>query len=232
MNVKKERRSSTHLCPPLRSTFAVRETASLGIMGEPRVPLLNPSETIVLWEHYRLWGGRPHYGERQSLGQQFLNATVGINGLNAGCPPWGGMSPTCCVAISGPLWAGVNKTKMNLNLHFINDIIRSWNYRFITFAKIFFPVNINVSEQTDLFCHKVCTWVDSVASETSLSLIVWNLWQRFFHIGSGGNCWSFYYFSIITNTQCGRDWTLGWLTWFTTHLTQLWLNHIYLLFIT
>ena len=37
----------THLCPPLRSTFAVRETASLGIMGAPRVPPLNPSETIV-----------------------------------------------------------------------------------------------------------------------------------------------------------------------------------------
>ena len=46
----------THLCPPLRSTFAVRGTASLGIMGEPRVPPLNPSETIVLSEHYRLWG--------------------------------------------------------------------------------------------------------------------------------------------------------------------------------
>ena len=38
---------STHLCPPLRSTFAVRETASLSIMGAPRVPPLNPSETIV-----------------------------------------------------------------------------------------------------------------------------------------------------------------------------------------
>ena len=37
----------------VRSTFAVRETASLGIMGEPRVPPLNPSETIVLSEHYR-----------------------------------------------------------------------------------------------------------------------------------------------------------------------------------
>ena len=37
-----------HLCPPLRSTFAVRETASLGIMGVPRVPPLNPSESIVL----------------------------------------------------------------------------------------------------------------------------------------------------------------------------------------
>ena len=30
------------------STFAVRETASLGIIGEPRVPPLNPSESIVL----------------------------------------------------------------------------------------------------------------------------------------------------------------------------------------
>ena len=44
----------THLCPPFGSTFAVRETASLGIMGEPRVPPINPSETIVLSEHYRL----------------------------------------------------------------------------------------------------------------------------------------------------------------------------------
>ena len=34
--------------PYLRSTFAVRETASLGIMGAPRVPPLNPSESIVL----------------------------------------------------------------------------------------------------------------------------------------------------------------------------------------
>ena len=41
---------------PTVPTFAVRETASLGIMGEPRVPPLNPSKTIVLWEHYRLWG--------------------------------------------------------------------------------------------------------------------------------------------------------------------------------
>ena len=32
----------------VRSTFAVRETASLGIMGAPRVPPLNPSESIVL----------------------------------------------------------------------------------------------------------------------------------------------------------------------------------------
>ena len=38
----------THLYPPFRSIFAVRETASLGMMGETRVPPLNPSETIVL----------------------------------------------------------------------------------------------------------------------------------------------------------------------------------------
>ena len=36
------------------ATCAVRETASLGIMGEPRVPPLNPAETIVFREHYRL----------------------------------------------------------------------------------------------------------------------------------------------------------------------------------
>ena len=41
---------------PVRSTFAVRETASLGIMGAPRVPPLNPSESIVLSKHYRLRG--------------------------------------------------------------------------------------------------------------------------------------------------------------------------------
>ena len=39
---------------PTVPTFDVRETASLGIMGAPRVPPLNPSETIVLSEHYRL----------------------------------------------------------------------------------------------------------------------------------------------------------------------------------
>ena len=44
----------THLCRTVRSTFAVRETASLGIMGAPRVPPLKPSESIVLSKHYRL----------------------------------------------------------------------------------------------------------------------------------------------------------------------------------
>ena len=71
------REALTHLCPPLRSTFAVRETASLGIMGEPRVPALNPSETPIV---------PPLCRETQSLGQQMLeisceNATVGKNGL-------------------------------------------------------------------------------------------------------------------------------------------------------
>ena len=46
---------------PTVPTFAVRETASLGIMGAPRVP--------------------PLCRETQSLGQQMLNAPLGINGL-------------------------------------------------------------------------------------------------------------------------------------------------------
>ena len=33
---------------PTVPTFAVQETASLSIMGAPRVPPLNPSESIVL----------------------------------------------------------------------------------------------------------------------------------------------------------------------------------------
>ena len=52
----------THLCPPFQHLLSERLT-SLGIMGAPRVPPL----------------GR----ETQSLGQQMLNATVGINGLIA-----------------------------------------------------------------------------------------------------------------------------------------------------
>ena len=39
---------------PTVPTCAVRETASLGIMGAPRVPPLSPSESILLSEHYRL----------------------------------------------------------------------------------------------------------------------------------------------------------------------------------
>ena len=58
----------THLCRPVRSTFAVRETASLGIMVAPEVP--------------------PLCRDTQSLGQQILelsceNATVGTNRLKA-----------------------------------------------------------------------------------------------------------------------------------------------------
>ena len=37
----------THFCPPFPHLLSERLT-SLGIMGEPRVPPLNPSETIVL----------------------------------------------------------------------------------------------------------------------------------------------------------------------------------------
>ena len=50
----------THFCPPFQHLLSERLT-SLGIMGEPRVPPLNPSETF------------PHYAERrQFLGQQML----------------------------------------------------------------------------------------------------------------------------------------------------------------
>ena len=43
----------THLFPPFQHLLSERLT-SLGIMGEPRVTPLNPSESIVLSEHYRL----------------------------------------------------------------------------------------------------------------------------------------------------------------------------------
>ena len=43
----------THACPPFQHLLSERLT-SLGIRGEPRVPPLDPSETIVLSEHYRL----------------------------------------------------------------------------------------------------------------------------------------------------------------------------------
>ena len=44
----------THLCPPFQHLLSERLTF-LGIMGAPRVPPLNPPETIVLSEHYRIW---------------------------------------------------------------------------------------------------------------------------------------------------------------------------------
>ena len=47
--------SLTHSCPPFQHLLSERLT-SLGIMAEPRVPPLNPPETIVLLEHYRLCG--------------------------------------------------------------------------------------------------------------------------------------------------------------------------------
>ena len=45
----------THFCPPFQHLLSERLT-SLGIMGAPRVSPLNPSKSIVLSEHYRLWG--------------------------------------------------------------------------------------------------------------------------------------------------------------------------------
>ena len=44
---------ATNFCPSFQHLLSER-LASLGIMGAPRVPPLNPSETIVLSEHYRL----------------------------------------------------------------------------------------------------------------------------------------------------------------------------------
>ena len=74
----------------LRSTFAVRETASLGIMGAPRVPPLKPlrvDSALRALSTLRGLRGAPEVPplcqETQSLGQQMLNAPLGINGLNA-----------------------------------------------------------------------------------------------------------------------------------------------------
>ena len=44
-----------NFCPPFPHLLSERLT-SLGIIWAPRVPPLNPSETIAFWEHYRLWG--------------------------------------------------------------------------------------------------------------------------------------------------------------------------------
>ena len=44
---------TAHFCPPFQHLLSER-LMSLGIMGARRVPPLNPSETIVLSEHYRL----------------------------------------------------------------------------------------------------------------------------------------------------------------------------------
>ena len=74
---------------PTVPTFAVRETASLGIMGTPRVPPLKPlrdDSALRALSSLRVLRGAPEVPplcrETQSLGQQMLNALVGINGLN------------------------------------------------------------------------------------------------------------------------------------------------------
>ena len=78
----------------MRSTFAVRETASLGIMGEPRVPPFKALRVdCVLRALSSLIGLRgaptvpPLCRETPSLGQHMLelgceNATVGKDGLS------------------------------------------------------------------------------------------------------------------------------------------------------
>ena len=72
----------------MRSTFAVRETASLGIMGAPRVPPLPLRVNSALKALSTLRGLRgapevpPLCRETQSLGEQMLKEPLGINGLN------------------------------------------------------------------------------------------------------------------------------------------------------
>ena len=82
--------SCTHLCPSLRSIFAVRETASLGIMGAPRAagaplkPLRDDSALRALSTLRGLRGApevAPLCRETQSLGKQMLKEPLGINGL-------------------------------------------------------------------------------------------------------------------------------------------------------
>ena len=79
----------THLCPPLLSTFAVRETYvsrhNGGTSGALLKPLRDDSALRALSTLRGLRGAPavpPLCRETQSLGQQMLNATVGINGLN------------------------------------------------------------------------------------------------------------------------------------------------------
>ena len=72
----------------LSSNICCPETASLGIMGEPRKSPLNLSETIVLSEHYRLWGssggtrGSPIM-PRDAVSRTANVGTVGTNGLRS-----------------------------------------------------------------------------------------------------------------------------------------------------
>ena len=79
------RPSLTHLCPPLRSIFAVCVSRhNGGTAGAPLKPLKVDSALKALSSLRGLRGAPevpPLYRETQSLGQQMLNATVGINGL-------------------------------------------------------------------------------------------------------------------------------------------------------
>jgi len=75
----------THLCPPFQHFLSERLT-SFGIMGTSGAPLKPLSDDSALRALSSLRGLRgapevpPLCRETQSLGQQMLNATVGING--------------------------------------------------------------------------------------------------------------------------------------------------------
>ena len=77
----------THFCPTFQHLLSERLT-SLGIMGAPRTslkPLRDDSALRALSSQRGLRGAPevpPLCRETQSLGQQMLNATVGISGLN------------------------------------------------------------------------------------------------------------------------------------------------------
>ena len=85
----------THSCPPFKHLLSER-IKSLGLMGEPRVPApLTPfRDDSALRALSALRGLRgapevpPLNRETQSLGQQMLNAPVGINGLMHWRKPW------------------------------------------------------------------------------------------------------------------------------------------------
>ena len=79
----------THLCPPLRSTFAVRETASLGIKGgtaAPLKPLRDDSDLRALSSLRGLRGAPegPPLCRETSVSRTANVGTVGKNGLKSG----------------------------------------------------------------------------------------------------------------------------------------------------
>ena len=106
--MKKYTSQLTHFYPPLRfrnqvPTCAVRETASLGIMGESRVPPLKPLRDDSVLSR-----------ETLSLGQHMLelgceNATVGKNGLTR-------LQLIVCLK-SGVIFNGYSEQRLLLSVH-------------------------------------------------------------------------------------------------------------------